>query len=84
MPDIHTLTIRLTPETTLQLEKMSRTSGRSKNYLAAEAITHYVGIESESLDAIIVGAADVQAGRIVSADAAMKRIRATLSAPRKR
>jgi predicted transcriptional regulator len=79
-----TLTIRMTPEVLSQLEKVALNSRRTKSSLAALAMARYVSTEAEIIDNVFAGAGDIKAGLTISHDAAMKRIRSTISALGKR
>lgn len=83
MTKSESMTIRVTAEVRSQLEKIATSSQRSKSFLAAEAISRYVATEAEIIDGITEGLADVKAGNVVPHEIAMKRIRATISAPRR-
>lgn len=80
MPASATLTIRLTPETKQQLTRLAETTHRTKSFLAAEAIAKYVARESEIIEGIEQGLADMRAGRVVPHDEAMARLAATIAA----
>ena len=45
-----TVSIRLTPETKRQLSQLAKSSGRSANYLVADAIDIYVQEQKRQLD----------------------------------
>jgi predicted transcriptional regulator len=83
MSKTETMTIRVTPEVRQQLEKMALSSRRTKSFLAGEAISRYVASEAKIIEGIMDGMADVAAGQVIPHDMAMKRIRATIAAPRK-
>ena len=84
MPDT-TITVRVSPELRDRLEAIARETRRSKSFLANEAIERYVQTESEIIEGIRRGMEDARAGRVVSHDEAMRRIRATIArAERKR
>ena len=75
-----TLTIRLTPEAKEQLSRLADSTHRTNSYLAAEAITKYVARESEIIEGIERGLADMKAGRLVPHDEAMARLETTIAA----
>lgn len=83
MSKSETMTIRVTPEVRQQLEKMALSSRRSKSFLAGEAISRYIATEAEIIEGIMDGMVDVAAGNVIPHETAMKRIRATIAAPRK-
>ena len=80
MPASTTLTIRLTPEVKEQLGRLADTTHRTKSFLAAEAIAKYVARETEIIEGIERGLADIAAGRLVPHDEAMARLEATIVA----
>lgn len=75
-----TVTIRLNSAVKADLELLAKHTSRSKSYLAAEAITAFVGRELAILEGINRGLADVAAGRVVDHDQAMKEIDEVIAA----
>jgi predicted transcriptional regulator len=73
-----TVTVRLSPETKSRLEDLASQTRRSKSFLAGEAIVDYVERELKIVEGIKRGMADIEAGRTVPHDEAMRRIRATI------
>ena len=61
-----TLSIRIDSATKERLDALSRSSKRSKSFLAAEAITAYVEAEEWQLGEIHAGIAELDEGRGVS------------------
>ena len=61
-----TLSIRIDAETKKRLDALSKSSKRSKSFLAAEAITAYVQSQEWQLGEIRAGIADLEAGQEVS------------------
>ena len=49
-----TLSVRIQPETRDQLELLANATGRTKSFLAAEAIEHYLSIQVWQINAIDV------------------------------
>ena len=47
-----TLSVRIQPETRDQLELLANATGRTKSFLAAEAIEHYLSIQVWQINAI--------------------------------
>ncbi|HCU05762.1 MAG TPA: CopG family transcriptional regulator [Coxiellaceae bacterium] len=47
-----TLSIRISPKTRNQLENLSDATRRTKSFLAAEAITHYLAVQAWQIKAI--------------------------------
>lgn len=80
MPASVTLTIRLSTEAKEQLHRLAEATHRTKSFLAAEAIAKYVARESEIIEGIEQGLADMKAGRVVPHDKAMARLAATIAA----
>ncbi|ESZ18003.1 CopG family transcriptional regulator [Mesorhizobium sp. L48C026A00] len=73
-----TMTIRVSSETKLKLERIAADTRRSKSFLAAEAISAYVDRELEIIEGIKRGMADAAAGRVVPHDEAMTEIDAIM------
>ena len=73
-----TVTVRLSPETKAQLERLAGQTRRTKSFLAGEAIADYVERELKIVEAIQRGLEDVKAGRTVPHDVAIARLRATI------
>ena len=78
-----TLTVRLAPKVKQRLGNLARRTQRTKSFLASEAITSYVERELEIIEGIERGLADMETGRVVSHDHAMRRVRATIARARK-
>ena len=65
------LTVRLPQEVKARLARLSAMTGRTSSFLVAEAISAYVARETEAVDGIKRGLADMKAWRLVPhADAA--------------
>ena len=79
-----TMTIRVPVETKERLDRLSQNTRRSRSFLAAEAVTRYVESEADIVDGIMRAMEDVRAGRTVSHEDAMKRLRATVDAARRK
>ena len=62
MPATTTMTIRLTPNARKKLEKLARATGRSKSFLAAEAIQAYLDMEAWQIKEIKKGLQEADAG----------------------
>lgn len=62
------LSLRIDTTTRQRLDALSRRSGRSKSFLAAEAITAYLESEEWQLGEIEAAVADLDAGHSVSHD----------------
>lgn len=75
-----TMTIRVSSETKLKLERIAADTRRSKSFLAAEAVSAYVDRELDIIDGIKRGMADATAGRVVAHDEAMAEIDAVIEA----
>jgi len=67
-----TLSIRIDTETKKRLDALSKRSGRSKSFLAAEAIAAYVDVEEWQLGEIQQGIAELESGKQVSHDRVTK------------
>lgn len=64
-----TVSIRLTPEVKRQLNWLSKATGRSANYLVADAIGVYVQEQQRQLDSIRKGFAEIDAGHYIPHEA---------------
>ncbi|RUX29987.1 CopG family transcriptional regulator [Mesorhizobium sp. M7A.F.Ca.US.011.01.1.1] len=73
-----TMTIRVSPETKLKLERIATDTRRSKSFLAAEAVSAYVDRELDIIEGIKRGIEDAAAGRVVPHDDAMAEIDAVI------
>ena len=73
-----TMTIRLSPDLKEKLGQLAASSRRSRSFLATEALSAWVERELEITRSIERGLDDVQAGRVVSHDAAIAEINAVL------
>jgi predicted transcriptional regulator len=78
MADSTTITIRLKPQVKEQLARLSKSTNRTRSYLAAEAIEAYVTRESEILEGIGRGLDDLKANRLVPHDDAMAELDAAI------
>jgi predicted transcriptional regulator len=70
-----TLSIRIDAETKKRLDKLSKSSKRSKSFLAAEAITAFVESEEWQLGEIHKGIAELESGQSVRHDQVSKWLR---------
>jgi predicted transcriptional regulator len=75
-----TMTIRVSSETKLKLERIAADTRRSRSFLAAEAFSAYVDRELEIIEGIKRGVADAATGRVVPHDEAMAEIDAIIEA----
>ncbi len=64
-----TVSIRLTPEVKQQLNRLSKTTGRSANYLVADAIEIYVQEQRRQLESIRKGFAEIESGHYIPHEA---------------
>ena len=64
-----TVSIRLSPETKRQLSQLAKSSGRSANYLVADAIEIYVQEQKRQLESIRRGFAEMEAGHYIPHEA---------------
>jgi predicted transcriptional regulator len=60
-----TLSVRIDAETKKRLGALAKSSGRTRSFLAAEAIAAYVESESWQIGEVIAGASELDAGRSV-------------------
>ena len=75
-----TMTIRVSSETKLKLERIAADTRRSRSFLAAEAVSAYVDRELEIIEGIKRGVADAATGRVMPHDEAMAEIDAIIEA----
>jgi predicted transcriptional regulator len=64
-----TVSIRLTPDTRRQLYRLAKSTGRSANYLVADAIQIYVQEQQRQLESIRRGFAEMEAGHYIPHEA---------------
>jgi len=77
-PPSTTVTVRLPEDVETQLAELAGHTRRSKSFLAREAITAYVQHELEIVAGVERGLADMNAGRVMSHDEAMKTLRSAV------
>lgn len=78
MTDI-TFSVRIPQETKTMLDALSKSTQRSKNFLAREAIMKFVQSEAEIVEDIMQGLEDVKAGRTVPHEDVVKTSRAIIA-----
>lgn len=83
MTDI-TFSVRIPQETKSMLDALSKSTQRSKNFLAREAITRFVQGEAEIVEGIMQGLEDVKAGRTVPHKDVVKKSRSIIQAAHRR
>jgi len=64
-----TVSVRLTPGVKRQLNRLAKSTGRSANYLVADAIQVYVQEQQRQLESIRRGFAELEAGHSISHEA---------------
>jgi predicted transcriptional regulator len=64
-----TVSIRLTPEIKRQLSRLAKSTGRSANYLVADAIQIYVQEQQRQLESVRRGFAEFEAGHYIAHEA---------------
>jgi predicted transcriptional regulator len=64
-----TVSIRLTPGVKRQLNRLAKATGRSANYLVADAIEIYVQEQQRQLESIRRGFAEIEAGHYIPHEA---------------
>lgn len=74
-----TFSVRLPDNIHALLASLSKSTNRSKNFLAREAITRFVQSEADIVEGIKKGMADIEAGRFVPHNEAMHQIRETIA-----
>ncbi len=80
MAETSTMTIRITPEIKARLGQLALDTRRSKAFLAAEAVAHYLEREQAIVDGIKRGLHDAKVGNLVPHDAAMDELSDTVEA----
>jgi predicted transcriptional regulator len=83
MHDTTTMTIRLANDLKKKLDRLTELTRRSRSFLAAEAVRHYVERELEILEGIARSLEDVEAGQVVSHADAMQDIENTIKNARR-
>lgn len=79
-----TLTVRLPSKVKSRLGRLAKQTNRTNSYLAGEAISAYVERELEIIEGVKRGLEDMNSGRVVPHDEAMRRLRATVGRAAKR
>ena len=64
MAETTTITVRIPVELRDQLDRLATAMERSRSYVAAEALEIYARFETEILDGIEEGLADIEAGKV--------------------
>ena len=64
-----TVSIRLTPEVKRQLSRLAKSTGRSANYLVADAIEIYIQEQQRQLESIQRGSCEIEAGHYIPHEA---------------
>jgi len=62
MPTSTTMTIRLEPELKVRLDKLAKTTHRSKSYLAAEAVREYIELNEWQINEVNAAIKQADAG----------------------
>jgi predicted transcriptional regulator len=70
-----TMTVRLPVELKKRMERLARSTSRSRAWLAVDAIETYVSLNEWQVQAIKEGIADADAGRVVPHDEVMAMMR---------
>lgn len=83
MPASTMMTIRVTSEVKEKLERLAADTRRSGSFLAAEAVAAYVDRESEIVEGVRRGLADVDAGRLVPHSVVVEEARAIIAHAKK-
>jgi predicted transcriptional regulator len=82
MPESSTLTVRLPTQTKDLLAELATRTRRTSSFLAAEAITAYVGHELAAIEGIERGLTAVREGRVIPHDEVMRQAREIIRAAR--
>jgi predicted transcriptional regulator len=78
------VSLRLPEDLSARLDKLAKRTGRTKTFYMIEAITNFVNRETEIVEGIIEGMADIRAGKTVSHDEVKKKSRRIIAAAYKR
>ncbi|MEX2650732.1 MAG: CopG family ribbon-helix-helix protein [Alphaproteobacteria bacterium] len=78
-----TVTVRISQEVKEALGRLARATDRTGSHLAGKAIADYVARELAIVEGVAEGLDDAENGRLVTHDAAMKRVRNTIAKRRK-
>ena len=79
MAKTDTLSIRLTPEMTAQLDFIAKSTRRSKSFLGSEAVARFIKTEAEIVRAIEAARAEMRAGAVgIPHEEAMRSMRAAI------
>jgi len=62
---LETMTIRVEHDVKERLEKLAKSTARSRSFLAAEAIRQYLDVQAWQVEQIIEGIAEAEAGELV-------------------
>ena len=62
---LETMTIRVEHDAKERLEKLAKSTARSRSFLAAEAIRQYLDVQAWQVEQIIEGIAEAEAGELV-------------------
>lgn len=84
MSDSATLTLRLPAALKDRLGGRAAKTRRTRSFLAGEALADYVERELAIIEGVQRGLDDMQAGRVVPHEEAMRRLRATIAKAAKR
>ncbi len=84
MSETTTITVRIPKNVKAGLDALARDTRRSRSFLAAEAIAEFVAQETVIVGKMLKGMNDFEAGRVVSHEDAIARLRATVERNRSR
>lgn len=65
---LETMTIRVEHEVKERLEKLAKSTARSRSFLAAEAIRQYLDAQAWQVEQILEGIAEADAGELIEHD----------------
>ncbi len=84
MSETTTITVRIPKSVKADLDALARDTKRSRSYLAAEAVAEFVAQETVIVGKMLKGMEDFEAERVISHEAAIARLRATVDRNRSR
>jgi len=62
---LETMTIRVDRDIKERLEKLAKSTARSRSFLAAEAIRYYLDVQAWQIEEILEGIKEAEAGELV-------------------
>jgi RHH-type rel operon transcriptional repressor/antitoxin RelB len=76
---LEVLTIRVEHEVKERLERLAKATARSRSFLAAEAIRHYLDVQAWQIEQILEGIKEAEAGKLVDHEQVARKWEAKLA-----